>query len=131
MDVSLLQGICKNQRMDMLIQKSTELGVRAIRPLSCRRSVVRIDEDRVEKRLRHWQGIAASACEQSGRAVVPRVFAPETLVFVPAAGMTEASRPVPGSVAERLIAEASGSGTGNVKPCSDRSASTSYSRRMS
>ena len=77
--VTLLQGICRNHRMDMLIQKSTELGVNAIRPVICERSVVKISNDRAIKRIDHWQGIVISACEQSGRSQIPDVAGPESL----------------------------------------------------
>ena len=77
--ISLLQGICRGQRMDMLIQKSTELGVHRIQPILTERVVVKIAAERIEKKMNHWQGIAVGACEQSGRAVVPEILAPGTL----------------------------------------------------
>jgi len=77
--VALLQGICRNPRMDLLIQKSTELGVTSIRPLSCERSVVRLDDVRGRKRIDHWQQVAVGACEQSGRVRVPDIARPATL----------------------------------------------------
>lgn len=78
-DVTLLQGICRNQRMDWLIQKSTELGVASILPVSCERSVVRLTGSRAERRLEHWRQVAVSACEQSGRVIVPAIAAPASL----------------------------------------------------
>lgn len=78
-NVSLLQGICRNPRMDLLIQKSTELGVQSIRPIITERSVIRLTDERVEKRLAHWQNVAISACEQSGRTLVPDIRQPEFL----------------------------------------------------
>jgi len=77
--LTLLQGICRNHRMDMLIQKSTELGVSSIRPIICERSVVRIDDERVTKKIRHWQGIVTSACEQCGRSRIPELVGPADL----------------------------------------------------
>ena len=71
--ITLLQGICRGQRMDYLVQKSTELGIACIRPIACERSVVRLDEKRGSKKLGHWRQIAISACEQSGRVKVPRI----------------------------------------------------------
>jgi 16S rRNA (uracil1498-N3)-methyltransferase len=56
------------------IQKAVELGVAAIQPLEARRSVVRLPEDRAQKRLAHWQAVATAACEQCGRNRVPRVL---------------------------------------------------------
>ncbi|MFW2406057.1 MAG: 16S rRNA (uracil(1498)-N(3))-methyltransferase [Gammaproteobacteria bacterium] len=79
LSITLLQGICRSQRMDLLIQKSTELGVAGIRPVSCTRSVVRLDETRSRKKSDHWRQIAISACEQSGRVVIPAITAPAPL----------------------------------------------------
>jgi len=81
-NLSLLQGICRNQRMDLLIQKSTELGVQSIHPIIADRSVIRLTDERVEKKLAHWRNVAISACEQSGRARVPDISRPELLVTV-------------------------------------------------
>ena len=77
--VTLLQGICQNHRMDMLIQKSTELGVSAIMPVICKRSVVKLDDERVTKKIDHWRGIVTSACEQCGRSQIPDIAGPESL----------------------------------------------------
>lgn len=77
--VTLCQGICRNHRMDMLIQKSTELGVREIRPIICQRSVVKIDREHIENKLDHWRGVAISACQQSGRTRIPDIAMPEEL----------------------------------------------------
>jgi len=74
--VTLAIGIPANERMDGLVEKATELGAAAIRPLVCERSVVRLAGERAEARRRHWQAVAASASEQCGRVRVPRVAAP-------------------------------------------------------
>lgn len=79
LEIALLQGVCRGHRMDLLIQKSTELGVAAIHPIGCERSIVRLDEKRTQKKLEHWRQIAISACEQCGRAVVPKICAPASL----------------------------------------------------
>jgi 16S rRNA (uracil1498-N3)-methyltransferase len=71
--VTLAQGISSGERMDYTIQKAVELGVFEIQPIACERSVVRLAAERAAKRVAHWQAIAAAACEQSGRNVVPRV----------------------------------------------------------
>ena len=78
----LLQGIARGEKMDLILQKATELGVSEVRPLSSQRSEVKLDEARAEKRLTHWRSVVASACEQSGRAVVPEVSAPQSLSAV-------------------------------------------------
>jgi 16S rRNA (uracil1498-N3)-methyltransferase len=71
--VTLAQCVSKGERMDYTIQKAVELGVSAIVPLLSARSVVKLDGERWEKKLEHWRGIVASACEQSGRTVLPAV----------------------------------------------------------
>ncbi len=73
--VTLAIGMPANERMDLLIEKATELGVAAIHPLQCERSVLRLSDERAERRRLHWQGVAIAASEQSGRATVP-VIAP-------------------------------------------------------
>lgn len=74
--ITLLQAISSGDRMDFTIQKAVELGVTSIQPITSQRSVVKLSAERAEKRMEHWQNIAISACEQSGRAIVPTVSAP-------------------------------------------------------
>jgi len=74
--ITLLQGICSNPRMDIRIQKSTELGVHRIIPVSCRRSLVRIGTSRAARKIAHWQNVVISACEQCGRARIPAIVPP-------------------------------------------------------
>jgi len=71
--ITLSLGVSAGDRMDVAIQKSTELGVSAIQPLAAERSIVRLSEERAERRLAHWQAVAAAACEQCGRNRVPEV----------------------------------------------------------
>ena len=73
--VTLAIGMPANERMDLLVEKATELGVAAIHPLQCERSVLRLSDERAERRRLHWQGVAIAASEQCGRATVP-VIAP-------------------------------------------------------
>ena len=80
--VVLLQGVARGEKMDMILQKATELGVSAVLPLTSQRSEVRLDDSRAAKRLAHWQSVVVAACEQSGRAMVPAVGAPGTLAAV-------------------------------------------------
>jgi len=77
--IVLLQGVARGEKMDWILQKATELGVAAFVPVNSERSEVRLDAERARKRLAHWQGVVASACGQSGRAVVPPVAAPASL----------------------------------------------------
>ena len=74
--ITLVQAICRGERMDNALQKATELGVFCIQPLMSHRVGVRLEESRQIKRMMHWQGVVISACEQSGRAVVPEVKNP-------------------------------------------------------
>ncbi len=75
--ITLAQGIARNDRMDLILQKSVELGVSRIQPLWMQRCQTRISGERLEKRLKHWQGVIISACEQSGRSTLPVLYNPE------------------------------------------------------
>ena len=77
--ISLVQGIARGEKMDLILQKATELGVARILPVDSERSEVKLDAQRAAKRLAHWREVVVSACEQSGRAVVPEVLAPQPL----------------------------------------------------
>lgn len=71
--VCLAQAITTGDKMDYTLQKAVELGVARIQPLQTNRAVVRLNQERAEKRLQHWQNVVISACEQCGRNTVPRV----------------------------------------------------------
>jgi 16S rRNA (uracil1498-N3)-methyltransferase len=73
LQITLLQGVARGERMDFIVQKATELGVQRIVPLSCEFSVVRLDEVALRRRVEHWRGVAIAACEQCGRNRVPEV----------------------------------------------------------
>jgi 16S rRNA (uracil1498-N3)-methyltransferase len=77
LQIALAQSISSRERMDLTLQKATELGVAQIWPLITQRSVVRLSEDRAERRVLHWQHLAAAACEQCGRNRLPQIHAPE------------------------------------------------------
>ncbi len=79
LNITLLQGISSGDRMDYTIQKAVELGVNHIQPIATERSVVKLSQERAAKRLAHWQNVVHSACEQSGRAVVPQIAEPTSL----------------------------------------------------
>lgn len=74
LQITLLQGVSRGERMDYTIQKAVELGVTAIRPLFTERTVVRLKGERLEKRMQHWRAVIESACEQCGRCVVPQLL---------------------------------------------------------
>lgn len=71
--VTLAVGMPANDRMDWLVEKATELGVSAIQPLQCARSVLRLDGERASRKVAHWQALAVAAAEQCGRSRVPRL----------------------------------------------------------
>jgi 16S rRNA (uracil1498-N3)-methyltransferase len=100
--VTLAIGMPANERMDLLIEKATELGVAAIHPLQCERSVLRLSDERAERRRLHWQGVAIAASEQCGRATVP-VIAPvqrfaDWIARASAAGARLLLSPAPGAM---------------------------------
>ena len=72
-DITLALGISAGERMDYSLQKATELGVTAIQPLATERSVVKLADERADKRVQHWQHVVIAACEQCGRNRVPSV----------------------------------------------------------
>ena len=78
--MTLLQGLARGERMDLVVQKATELGVARIVPVAAARSVVQLADARAGKRVTHWQAVAVAACEQCGRNRVPEVSAPLPLV---------------------------------------------------
>lgn len=77
--IVLLQAVARGEKMDWIVQKATELGVDAIMPVLSERSEVKLEGERAEKRIAHWRSVAASACEQSGRARLPTISAPQRL----------------------------------------------------
>jgi len=79
LQITLVQGVSRAERMDWTLQKATELGVHAVAPVITSRSVVRLDDRQANKKLEHWQAIVVSACEQSGRRVIPAVHTPVRL----------------------------------------------------
>lgn len=79
LDLTLVQCISRGERMDYTLQKAVELGVRRLVPVSSRRTVVRLDAARADKRHEHWRGIVQHAAEQSGRVRLPTLEHPGTL----------------------------------------------------
>jgi 16S rRNA (uracil1498-N3)-methyltransferase len=112
--IALAQSISSRERMDLTLQKATELGVAQIFPLATKRSVVRLSDERAERRVAHWQHVVAAACEQCGRNRLPEIHPPEPfpdwlsrlpaqegglrLVLSPAAAQGLADLPPPPSV---------------------------------
>lgn len=77
--ITLVQGVARGEKMDLVLQKATELGVEAFTPVITERTEVKLDAERAGKRMAHWRGVVAAACEQSGRAVLPRLAEPAPL----------------------------------------------------
>ena len=79
LQITLVQALSRGERMDLSLQKCTELGVAAFQPLISERAEVHIKPEKLGKRMAHWKNVVISACEQSGRAVIPPVYEPLAL----------------------------------------------------
>jgi 16S rRNA (uracil1498-N3)-methyltransferase len=115
--ITLAQAIGKGDRMDQCLQKATELGVAALQPLFTERTAVRLDGERLARRVEHWRRVTISACEQCGRAELPDLAAPLTLdewlaglqpgetafALTPGAGSSLAEVSLAGSVVSLLV----------------------------
>ena len=118
--LALVQALQAGEKMDMTMQKAVELGVARIVPVASQRSVVRLDGERALRRLVHWRGVVASACEQCGRNRGPEVSplagldrwlgqpaasGALRLMLVPGAAQTlnDLAIPAPGAEIELLI----------------------------
>jgi 16S rRNA (uracil1498-N3)-methyltransferase len=77
--ITLAQGIARGEKMDWILQKATELGVAAIVPVVTDRTEVKLDAERAERRVAHWEAVVASACEQCGRSRLPEISEPMKL----------------------------------------------------
>lgn len=80
LNINLVQSLAKGTKLDLVIQKATELGVTRITPVISERSVLQIDNNRIERKLSHWRGVAVSAATQCQRSVVPVVETPLPLI---------------------------------------------------
>ena len=78
-NVTLIQGISRSERMDLVVQKATELGVTRIVPVTTERTVVRIGAPQSDRKSEHWRAIAIAACEQCGRNRLPELRTPISL----------------------------------------------------
>ena len=79
LELALVVALAKGEKMDLVVQKATELGVARVLPFEAERSVVRLDPARADERAERWRRIAAEASRQCGRADVPEVRAPSAL----------------------------------------------------
>ncbi len=76
LSLHIAQGICKGERMDLVIQKATELGATSITPIYSQRVHLKMDAERVEKKYEHWYNVMVSACEQCYRDTLPVLHHP-------------------------------------------------------
>lgn len=79
LELILLQGLAKGERMEIVIQKAVELGVSRIVPIACERSVVRISADKAAAKQARWQKIADAAAKQCGRTRLPEIAPPMSM----------------------------------------------------
>ena len=75
-DITVFQGLPKADKMEYIIQKNTELGVKKFVPVAMKRSIVKLEEKEAKKKIERWQKIAESAAKQSGRDFIPKVEMP-------------------------------------------------------
>ena len=73
LDVTIAIGLVKEQKMDLILQKLTELGVKRIIPLKLERSIVKLDDNKYKKKLERWNSICKEAGEQSHRSIIPEI----------------------------------------------------------
>ena len=76
LQIELGIGLSRGERFDWVVQKATELGVNVISPLLTERTEVKLNQERSLKRVQHWEKVAISACEQSGRHTLPLIHSP-------------------------------------------------------
>jgi 16S rRNA (uracil1498-N3)-methyltransferase len=110
--LALAQALLKGEKMDWVIQKATELGVRTIVPLEAGRSIVHIRPDRLAAQLARWRRIVLEAAQQSEQWVVPTITQPRSLQKI-------CSTPEPAVVSLFLAERCDGTGLGDVLLPSD------------
>lgn len=115
--VLLLQGLARGERMDVVVQKATELGVAAIQPVVTQYSAVKLDATQAARKVEHWRAVAIGACEQCRRNRIPDIRAPlaldRALVDAPPGARVVLSVDEGQSLA-RAVRGAPGAGTGEA-----------------
>lgn len=89
--IELGQGLSRSDRMDLTLQKATELGVQTITPVITEKCQIKLKEDRTERKITHWENILISASEQSGRTTIPQLNVPISIadwITQPFAGLS-------------------------------------------
>jgi 16S rRNA (uracil1498-N3)-methyltransferase len=89
LDLTLALGLTKGDKMDFVVEKATELGIRRIIPFASAHAVTKFDAARAEKRTARWQKIALSAAKQSGRGRVPEILPPTEFRELIAQGLAD------------------------------------------
>ena len=74
--VTLFQGLPKADKMELIIQKTVELGVYEIVPVAMQRSIAKLDDKKAGRKIERWQSISESAAKQAGRGIIPKVTEP-------------------------------------------------------
>lgn len=92
LSLRLLFALAKGEKMDLVVQKATELGATHLAPFAAERSVIRLEADRAAARVERWRRIASEAARQCGRADVPEVRAPMSLAAALAAVPSDHAR---------------------------------------
>lgn len=74
--LTLFQGLPKADKMELIIQKTVELGVYEIVPVAMQRSIAKLDDKKAGRKIERWQSISESAAKQAGRGIIPKVTEP-------------------------------------------------------
>lgn len=77
--INLFQGVSRGEKMDFTIQKTVELGVSTIAPVFTQYCNVKLAGERLVSKMQHWQAVAVSAAQQSGRCLVPKILPAQDL----------------------------------------------------
>lgn len=101
--IVLAQGISRGEKMDHTVQKAVELGVSIFQPLFTERGGVRLNDERLTRKVQHWRGIVIGACEQCGRNRLPELREPLTLATWLAMPMAPGSRLLLDPLAEHSL----------------------------
>lgn len=100
--VYLFQGLPKNDKMELIIQKAVELGVYQVIPVAMKRCVVKLDDKKAASKITRWQGIAEAAAKQSKRGIIPQITKVMTFAQALEYSSTAQVRLVPYELAEGM-----------------------------
>lgn len=80
--VTLIQGLAKGDKLDLIVEKTVELGIEAVVPIAFERSIVRLDGDRAQKRGERLRRVAGAAAKQAQRTYVPAILDPQPALLL-------------------------------------------------